>query len=321
MAHALRGGAARAWGADDTDGAVPTLTFGAPAPAPAPAAAPPALAGPGGHAMTRRSGGKEKAAKAKAAKALVTFEDGAVPDLVLTPGHVGGEHTNHHQLAGSTLFTDWLSGAEVTPLEGGEEFAVPDLARRAPAGGRGAGRRAQEGKGADTETFGMAFGNLDFPEVPQFDLTRQNDLGLSLDVRDVLLEADAHSFDPFKADFLASGAANQSFPAVPFGAPGHGAGAAVPRTPAPASAAAAGGAEAEEGPPVRYTGEARQRVLERFRQKRLRRQYGRRVRYHVRKQNAEKRPRYKGKFINLTDPMHPRNRAKALAEGKAPAES
>ena len=167
----------------------------------------------------------------------------------------------------------------------------------------------------------MAFGTLDFPEVPQFDLTRQNDLGLSLDVGDVLLEADAHSFDPFKADFLASNAANQSFPAVPFGAPGHGAGAAVPRTPAPASAAAAGGAEAEEGPPVRYTGEARQRVLERFRQKRLRRQYGKKVRYHMRKQNAEKRPRYKGKFIKLTDPMHPRNRAKALAEGKAPAES
>merc|ERR1719460_1771688 len=140
MAHALRGGAARAWGGDDADGAVPTLTFGAPAPAAA--AAPPALAGPGGHAMTRRSGGKEKAAKAKAAKAA-TFEDGAVPDLVLTPGHVGGEHTSHHQFAGSTLFTDWLSGAEVSPLEGGEEFAVPDLARRAPAGGAGGGGRGR----------------------------------------------------------------------------------------------------------------------------------------------------------------------------------
>lgn len=46
----------------------------------------------------------------------------------------------------------------------------------------------------------------------------------------------------------------------------------------------------------KYTREERQEALQRFREKKRRRQFRKRVRYMVRKRLAETRPRYKGRF-------------------------
>lgn len=46
----------------------------------------------------------------------------------------------------------------------------------------------------------------------------------------------------------------------------------------------------------KYTREERQEALQRFREKKRRRQFQKRVRYMVRKRLAETRPRYKGRF-------------------------
>ena len=42
--------------------------------------------------------------------------------------------------------------------------------------------------------------------------------------------------------------------------------------------------------------------LERYRQKKARRTYGKHIRYHMRKVNADRRPRVKGRFIKAADP-------------------
>lgn len=49
-------------------------------------------------------------------------------------------------------------------------------------------------------------------------------------------------------------------------------------------------------PLFKYTRQERQEALQRFREKKQRRQFQKRVRYHVRKRLAEARPRYKGRF-------------------------
>lgn len=49
-------------------------------------------------------------------------------------------------------------------------------------------------------------------------------------------------------------------------------------------------------PMFKYTRQERQEALQRFREKKQRRQFQKRVRYHVRKRLAEARPRYKGRF-------------------------
>lgn len=49
-------------------------------------------------------------------------------------------------------------------------------------------------------------------------------------------------------------------------------------------------------PMFKYSRQERQEALQRFREKKQRRQFQKRVRYHVRKRLAEARPRYKGRF-------------------------
>lgn len=46
---------------------------------------------------------------------------------------------------------------------------------------------------------------------------------------------------------------------------------------------------------------ARQRSLERYRQKKARRGFGKKIRYQARKVNADKRPRVKGRFVKADE--------------------
>ncbi|KAF6257844.1 hypothetical protein COO60DRAFT_1191356 [Scenedesmus sp. NREL 46B-D3] len=79
---------------------------------------------------------------------------------------------------------------------------------------------------------------------------------------------------------------------------------------AAAAAAAASAAAAAAGEPFLRT---RAEALARYRQKRVRRTHAKKIRYHLRKVNADKRPRIKGRFVKKDELMEP------AADSAAPA--